>query len=81
MRCGVPIAHPNLASCGDLGSNTCSRNRNHGENPRALTFNGDNQVNRVLEFHLVDPHGGVVPLSVVLAHILADAGAQLFNNV
>ena len=43
-------------------------------------FNSDNQMNRVLEFHLVNPHGGVVPLSVILAHILADAGARLFNN-
>lgn len=37
-------------------------------------------MDRVLEFHLVDPHGRVVPLPIVLDHILADAGAQLFNN-
>jgi hypothetical protein len=47
----------------------------------ALTFESDDQVNRILEFHLVNPYGRIVPLSAVLAHILADARAQLFNEV
>jgi hypothetical protein len=37
-------------------------------------------MDRILEFHLVDPHGRVVPLPTVLTHILANAGAHLFHN-
>jgi len=48
--------------------------------PYALTFEGDDKVDRILEFHLINPHGRVVPLSVVLADILADARAQLLNE-
>jgi hypothetical protein len=48
--------------------------------PQVLTFQSDGQVDCILELHLVDPHGRVIPLSVVLVYILTDAGAQLFNK-
>lgn len=52
----------------------------HGWELFQLTFQGNSQMNRILEFHLLNPHGRIVPLPVVLIHILADASAQLLNN-
>jgi hypothetical protein len=37
-------------------------------------------MDRILEFHLLDPDGGIVPLSIVFTHVLADASAQLLND-
>ena len=48
--------------------------------PHALTFEGDDKVDRILELHFINPHGRVVPLSVILADILADARAKLLNK-
>lgn len=37
-------------------------------------------MDRILELHLVNPHGRVSPFPTVLNHVLANAGTQLFDE-
>ena len=76
----MSIVRPSLASFDDLIAITRLVTTVAGQSPQELTLDRDDKVDRILEFHLVYPHGRVVPLPIVLADILAEARAQLFDN-